>query len=246
MIRLLVSLLLVMAPIWSASAAPGLDAISVTTSPDGEETYTVTLQVLLLMTLLSLLPAALLMMTSFTRIIIVLALLRTAMGTAQTPTTQVLIGIALFLTFFIMAPIFEQVYDDAVSPYLAEELSAPDALQAASKPFRTFMMNQVRDSDLQLFSDLSGTDGFDSVDDVPLSLLMPAFVTSEIKTGFQIGFLIFIPFLVIDLVVASALMSMGMVFLSPIIISLPFKIMLFVLVDGWVLLVGTLASSFYV
>ncbi len=246
MIRLICLIALTLLPVFSSVAAPGLDAISVTTNPDGGETYTVTLQVLLLMTLLSLLPAALLMMTSFTRIIIVLALLRTAMGTAQTPTTQVLIGIALFLTFFIMAPIFEQVYDDAVSPYLAEEISAPEALQAASKPFRTFMMNQVRDSDLQLFSDLSGKDSFESVDDVPLSLLMPAFVTSEIKTGFQIGFLIFIPFLVIDLVVASALMSMGMVFLSPIIISLPFKIMLFVLVDGWVLLVGTLASSFYV
>ncbi|MBL4851023.1 MAG: flagellar type III secretion system pore protein FliP [Gammaproteobacteria bacterium] len=244
--RTLISILLIILPAVSVFAAPGLDAISVTTGEDGEQTYSVTLQVLLLMTLLSLLPAALLMMTSFTRIIIVLALLRTAMGTAQTPTTQVLIGIALFLTFFIMAPIFEQVYDEAVTPYLAEEMSVPDAIQAAGKPFRAFMMNQVRDSDLQLFSDLSGAEEFESTDDIPFSLLMPAFVTSEIKTGFQIGFLVFIPFLVIDLVVASALMSMGMVFLSPIIISLPFKIMLFVLVDGWVLLVGTLAASFYV
>ena len=244
--RTFISILLIILPAVSVFAAPGLDAISVTTGEDGEQTYSVTLQVLLLMTLLSLLPAALLMMTSFTRIIIVLALLRTAMGTAQTPTTQVLIGIALFLTFFIMAPIFEQVYDEAVTPYLAEEMSVPDAIQAAGKPFRAFMMNQVRDSDLQLFSDLSGAEEFESTDDIPFSLLMPAFVTSEIKTGFQIGFLVFIPFLVIDLVVASALMSMGMVFLSPIIISLPFKIMLFVLVDGWVLLVGTLAASFYV
>ena len=231
--RTLISILLIILPAVSVFAAPGLDAISVTTGEDGEQTYSVTLQVLLLMTLLSLLPAALLMMTSFTRIIIVLALLRTAMGTAQTPTTQVLIGIALFLTFFIMAPIFEQVYDEAVTPYLAEEMSVPDAIQAAGKPFRAFMMNQVRDSDLQLFSDLSGAEEFESTDDIPFSLLMPAFVTSEIKTGFQIGFLVFIPFLVIDLVVASALMSMGMVFLSPIIISLPFKIMLFVLVDGF-------------
>lgn len=243
--RFVIAIPLVFFPFVSAFAAPGLDAISVTTGANGEETYTVTLQVLLLMTMLSLLPALLLMMTSFTRIIIVLALLRTAMGTAQTPTTQVLIGIALFLTFFIMSPIFEQVYDEAVTPYLAEEMSVPDALQAASKPFRAFMINQVRDSDLQLFSELSGEKEYASVDDIPLSMLMPAFVTSEIKTGFQIGFLVFIPFLVIDLVVASALMSMGMVFLSPIIISLPFKIMLFVLVDGWVLLVGTLASSFY-
>ncbi|PCH61325.1 MAG: flagellar biosynthetic protein FliP [Gammaproteobacteria bacterium] len=239
-------ILLVFLPMMSALAVPGLDAISVTTAANGDETYSVTLQVLLLMTLLSLLPAALLMMTSFTRIIIVLALLRTAMGTAQTPTTQVLIGIALFLTFFIMAPVFEQVYDDAVIPYLAEEASVAETLEAASKPFRAFMISQVRDSDLQLFSELSGKEEFDSAEDVPMTLLMPAFITSEIKTGFQIGFLVFIPFLVIDLVVASALMSMGMVFLSPIIISLPFKIMLFVLVDGWVLLVGTLASSFYV
>ncbi len=244
--RFLSVILLLVFPVMSALAAPGLDAISVTTAANGEETYSVTLQVLVLMTLLSLLPAALLMMTSFTRIIIVLALLRTAMGTAQTPTTQVLIGVALFLTFFIMAPIFEQVYDEAVTPYLAEEMSVTQTLQAASKPFRAFMLNQVRDADLQLFSELSGSEEFESADDIPLSLLMPAFVTSEIKTGFQIGFLVFIPFLVIDLVVASALMSMGMVFLSPIIISLPFKIMLFVLVDGWVLLVGTLASSFYV
>jgi len=244
--RFLGLILLIFLPVVSVLAAPGLDAISVTTAANGDETYSVTLQVLLLMTLLSLLPAALLMMTSFTRIIIVLALLRTAMGTAQTPTTQVLIGIALFLTFFIMAPVFEQVYDDAVIPYLAEEASVAETLEAASKPFRAFMISQVRDSDLQLFSELSGKEEFDSAEDVPMTLLMPAFITSEIKTGFQIGFLVFIPFLVIDLVVASALMSMGMVFLSPIIISLPFKIMLFVLVDGWVLLVGTLASSFYV
>jgi len=244
--RFLGLILLIFLPVVSVLAAPGLDAISVTTAANGDETYSVTLQVLLLMTLLSLLPAALLMMTSFTRIIIVLALLRTAMGTAQTPTTQVLIGIALFLTFFIMAPVFEQVYDDAVIPYLAEEASVAETLEAASKPFRAFMISQVRDSDLQLFSELSGKEEFDSTEDVPMTLLMPAFITSEIKTGFQIGFLVFIPFLVIDLVVASALMSMGMVFLSPIIISLPFKIMLFVLVDGWVLLVGTLASSFYV
>jgi len=244
--RFLGLILLIFLPVVSVLAAPGLDAISVSAAANGDETYSVTLQVLLLMTLLSLLPAALLMMTSFTRIIIVLALLRTAMGTAQTPTTQVLIGIALFLTFFIMAPVFEQVYDDAVIPYLAEEASVAETLEAASKPFRAFMISQVRDSDLQLFSELSGKEEFDSTEDVPMTLLMPAFITSEIKTGFQIGFLVFIPFLVIDLVVASALMSMGMVFLSPIIISLPFKIMLFVLVDGWVLLVGTLASSFYV
>lgn len=242
-ILLLASLLV---PCAAALAAPGIDAISVTTDGQGGQTYSVTLQVLLLMTLLSLLPAGLMMMTSFTRIIIVLAILRQALGTAQTPTNQTLIGIALFLTLFVMAPVFEQVYNDAVKPYLNEEISTVQALESASRPFRSFMLNQTRDSDLQLFAELSGKEEFESIDSVPFSLIVPAFVTSELKTAFQIGFLIFIPFLIIDLVVASALMSMGMMMLSPIIISLPFKIMLFVLVDGWVLIVGTLASSFYV
>ena len=186
------------------------------------------------------------MMTSFTRIIIVLAILRQALGTQQTPTSQTLIGIALFLSFFIMAPVFDRVYQDAARPYLDEEIGIQDALQKASDPFRTFMLAQTRSSDLELFAGISGAQDITTPESVPFSLLVPAFVTSELKTAFQIGFLIFIPFLVIDLVVASALMSMGMMMLSPLIISLPFKIMLFVLVDGWALIIGTLASSFYV
>lgn len=229
-----------------ALAAPGLSALSVTTGADGSQTYTLSIQVLVLMTVLSLLPAALIMMTSFTRIIIVLAILRQALGTAQTPTNQILIGLALFLTFFIMSPVFDKAYVDAVQPYMNEELAPQEAVERASEPFRAFMMSQTRDSDLALFTRISGKDGLESQDAVPFSLLVPAFITSELKTAFQIGFLIFIPFLIIDLVVASVLMAMGMMMLSPLIISLPFKLMLFVLVDGWALVIGTLASSFYV
>jgi flagellar biosynthetic protein FliP len=227
-------------------AQPGMTALSVTTAPDGEQTYSLSIQILIFMTLLTLLPAGLMMMTSFTRIIIVLAILRQALGTQQTPTSQTLIGIALFLSFFIMAPVFDRVYQDAVRPYLDEEIGVQDALQKASDPFRKFMLAKTRSSDLELFAGISGKKDITTPESVPFSLLVPAFVTSELKTAFQIGFLIFIPFLVIDLVVASALMSMGMMMLSPLIISLPFKIMLFVLVDGWALIIGTLASSFYV
>jgi len=228
----------------NAFADPGLTALSVTTAANGEQTYSLSIQILLVMTLLTLLPAGLMMMTSFTRIIIVLAILRQALGTQQTPTNQTLVGLALFLTLFVMAPVFEQAYSDSVAPYLDGHLPAQQALQKASNPFRHFMLNQTRESDLQLFADISGHDEMATPDDVPFSLLVPAFITSELKTAFQIGFLIFIPFLVIDLVVASALMSMGMMMLSPLIISLPFKIMLFVLVDGWSLIIGTLAASF--
>jgi len=228
-----------------AWAEPGLKAITVSTDPDGSQTYKVSLQVMLLMTLLSVLPAGLLMMTSFTRIIIVLAILRQALGTMQTPNNQILIGLALFLTFFIMAPVFDDVYKNAVTPYLNEDIKAPEAFGKATDPFKQFMLAQTRESDLALFVNISQSEKFESVDDVPLSILVPAYVTSELKTAFQIGFLIFIPFLIIDLVVASVLMAMGMMMLSPMIISLPFKIMLFVLVDGWAMIIGTLASSFY-
>lgn len=230
-----------------ALAQTGMTALSVTTGAGGEQTYSLSIQVMLFMTLLTLLPAGLMMMTSFTRIIIVLSILRQALGTQQTPTSQTLIGIALFLSFFIMAPVFDRVYQDAAKPYLNEEISAEDALKKAKEPFQQFMLAQTRASDLELFAGISGVEGLEAApDQVPFSLLVPAFVTSELKTAFQIGFLIFIPFLIIDLVVASALMSMGMMMLSPLIISLPFKIMLFVLVDGWALIIGTLASSFYV
>lgn len=229
-----------------AHGAPGVEALTVTPDGQGGQTYTLTIQVLLFMTALSLLPAGLMLMTSFTRIVIVLSILRQALGTAQTPSNQILIGLALFLTFFIMSPVFSKMYDTAIAPYLAEQMPAEQALEAAQKPLREFMLRQTRDDDIALFARIAGRENIQSEAEVPFSLLMPAFATSELKTAFQIGFLLFIPFLVIDLVVASVLMSMGMMMLSPLIVSLPFKIMLFVLVDGWAMVMGTLASSFYV
>jgi len=227
-------------------AAPGVEALNVTPGEDGTQTYSLTIQVLLLMTALTLLPALLMLMTSFTRIVIVLSILRQALGTAQTPSNQILIGLALFLTFFIMSPVLNQVYETALTPYLNEQIGAQQAIDLAQAPVREFMLAQTRDDDLALFARISGQGTFEREQDVPFSLLMPAFATSELKTAFQIGFLLFIPFLIIDLVVASVLMSMGMMMLSPLIISLPFKIMLFVLVDGWAMVMGTLATSFYV
>ncbi len=231
----------------SMASAAGIDALTMTTNANGSETYTLSIQVLLLMTMMAFLPAALLMMTCFTRIVIVLALLRQAIGTMSTPTNQIIIGLGLFLTFFIMAPVFDRVYDEAAKPYMDGAMEGDVALKMAQVPFKRFMMDQVRDTDLSLFVDLSGvTIDEANLDSIPLTVLVPAYVTSELKTAFQIGFIIFIPFLIIDLVVASVLMAMGMMMLSPLIVSLPFKIMLFVLVDGWVLVIGTLASSFYV
>ncbi|MGB5651462.1 MAG: flagellar type III secretion system pore protein FliP [Sedimenticolaceae bacterium] len=229
-----------------ALAAPGIDALTMTPGEGGEQTYTLSIQVLLMMTALSMLPAALILMTSFTRIVIVLSILRQALGTAQTPSNQILIGLALFLTFFIMGPVLSEVYETALQPYLADEITVQAAIDKAQVPVREFMLAQTRDDDLALFARISGQESFEQEADVPFTLLMPAFATSELKTAFQIGFLLFIPFLVIDLVVASVLMSMGMMMLSPLIISLPFKIMLFVLIDGWALVLGTLATSFYV
>ncbi|MDH3389347.1 MAG: flagellar type III secretion system pore protein FliP [Gammaproteobacteria bacterium] len=222
----------------------GIPAISVDGGSGDGQTYTVTLEILALMTMLTLLPAILLMMTSFTRIIIVLSILRQALGTAQTPSNQIILGLALFLTLFVMSPVFDQVYQLAIQPYLEGSMSALDALRNATEPFKTFMLAQTRETDIRMFADIAGVTEIESPEKTPLTLLMPAFVTSELKTAFQIGFLIFIPFVVIDLVVASVLMSMGMMMLSPMIISLPFKLMLFVLVDGWSLIMGTLASSF--
>jgi flagellar biosynthetic protein FliP len=185
-------------------------------------------------------------MTSFLRIVIVLSLLRQAMGTMQSPNNQIIIGLAMFMTFFIMAPTFNQAYQDALEPLMAEEIGMEVALQKAAVPFRAFMMRQVREDDLAFFGEMAGVESYEDEASVPFSVLLPSYVTSELKTAFQIGFLIFIPFLIIDIVVASLLMSMGMMMLSPMIISLPFKIMLFVLVDGWTLVLGTLASSFLV
>jgi flagellar biosynthetic protein FliP len=227
-------------------AQAGLPAIIVNAAEGGGETWSLSLQALVLMTTLTLLPAMLLLMTSFTRITIVLGILRTAMGTAQTPSNQVLIGLALFLTLFIMRPVLTEVHETAVKPFMAETMDAETAIQVAAEPFRQFMLMQTRDNDLQLFLDISNAPAPQDTDDVSYWVLLPAFVTSELKTAFQIGFMLFIPFLIIDLVVASVLMSMGMMMLSPLIISLPFKLMLFVLVDGWNLVLGTLAGSFFV
>ena len=246
-IRKILFLLCVMLfPVADAWSAQGLTAFTVTPAANGGETYTVTLQILALMTVLSLLPAALIMTTSFTRIIIVLSILRQALGTAQTPSNQILLGLSLFLTFFIMAPVFSNAYEAGLKPYLNEEMTSEVAMEKVSDPFYHFMLQQTRETDLALFADIAGLGKLDPAKKVPFSLLLPSFVTSELKTAFQIGFLIFIPFLVIDLVVASVLMSMGMMMLSPMIISLPFKLMLFVLIDGWSLVMGTMASSFYI
>jgi flagellar biosynthesis protein FliP len=222
----------------------GIPAMSVTTDADGTQQYTVTIQILAIMTALTLLPAMAMMMTSFTRIIVVFAILRQALGLQQTPSNQIILGLALFLSIFIMTPVFQQLNANALQPYINEEITVQEALSQAEIPFREFMSAQTRESDLQLFLELSDTGPVANIDEVPMTVLIPAFVTSELKTAFQIGFLLFIPFLVIDLVVASVLMAMGMMMLSPIIISLPFKIMLFVLVDGWAMVIGTLAMSF--
>ncbi len=241
-------LLTLLLPSGPAFASPGLAAVTMAPASDGGQTWTVSIQVLAMMTALSLLPAALISMTSFTRIIIVLAILRQALGTAQTPSNQILIGLSLFLTLFVMSPVLGKIYNEGVQPYLDEQITTQQALQKSAAPLRGFMLDQTRESDLGMFADIAHyeDDALVSRESVPFSLLVPAYVTSELKTAFQIGFLVLIPFLIIDLVVASVLMSMGMMMLSPMIISLPFKIMLFVLVDGWALIVGTLASSFYI
>lgn len=243
MFRILFMLLVLLSPAVLADNS-GLSALQITTNPDGSQEYSVTLQVLAMMTALSFLPAALIMMTSFTRIIIVLAILRQAMGLMSSPSNQVLVGITLFLTFFIMAPTFKQVNDTAIQPYLKEDITSVQALDAAIKPMKAFMLHQTRVKDLETFAEIAGHPKVANHQDYPITIVIPAFVTSELKTAFQIGFMIFIPFLIIDLVVASVLMAMGMMMLSPMIISLPFKLMMFVLVDGWLLVMGTLANSY--
>ena len=227
-----------------ASADAGIPALSIIDDDAGGQTWSVSIQILLLMTALTFIPSLVLAATSFTRIVIVLAILRQAIGMPQTPPNQVLIGLALFLSFFIMAPVINEVYVDAVEPYVAGEIEMDDAALAAEAPIRDFMLSQVREPDLEMFAGLAGDEAYGAPEQVPMTVLLPSFLTSELKTAFQIGFLTFIPFLIIDLVVSSVLMSMGMMMLSPMLISLPFKIMLFVLVDGWGLLIGTLAASF--
>lgn len=225
-----------------AQALPGVTA---TPGPGGTQTWSLSLQTLALLTSLSFLPALLLSMTSFTRILIVLGLLRTAIGTQSSPPNQILVGLSLFLTFFVMSPVFDKVYTEAYQPFSANKISADKALERGVEPFKTFMLKQTRETDLALFARLAKAPEMQGPEDVPLRILLPSFVISELKTAFQIGFTIFIPFLIIDLVVASVLMSMGMMMVPPASIALPFKLMLFVLADGWQLLIGALASSFY-
>jgi flagellar biosynthetic protein FliP len=241
----LLAALAVLLPPAAATAQSALPAIAIKTAADGAQTYSLTFQVLILMTVLTLLPAILLAMTAFTRIIIVLSILRQALGMATTPSNQILTGLALFMTFFVMSTTVQQSYNGGIKPYLDGQVAGEVAIDRTLRPLRRFMLAQTRENDLQLFAKMSGKSQFAGPDDVPLSVLIPTFMTSELKTAFQIGFMVFIPFLVIDLVVASVLMSMGMMMLSPVLVSLPFKIMLFVVVDGWTLLMGTLAASFH-
>ena len=242
----LLALALLLLPLIGHAAEPGgLGIISSQPAAGGGQNYTLTIQTLILLTSLSFLPAALLMMTSFTRIIIVLSLLRQALGTQSSPPNQVLVGLALFLTFFVMSPVFDRIYTEAYQPLDEDRISMQEAMQRGAVPLKEFMLKQTRESDLALFFKMSRTDAVEKPEDVPLRVLVPAYMTSELKTAFQIGFAIFIPFLIIDMVVASILMSMGMMMVSPAIVALPFKLMLFVLVDGWQLLLGSLAQSFY-
>src|SRR5690606_10203612 len=255
MLRLLLALMLVLAAPFAAGQDAGglitqgnnplsIPAITLRTDAEGQQEYSVSLQILLIMTALSFIPAFVMLMTCFTRIIIVFSILRQALGLQQTPSNQILVGLTIFLTLFIMAPVFERINNEAVQPYLNEQLSAQEAISRAEVPLKNFMLAQTRESDLALFVRMSRRTDIQSPEATPLTILVPAFVTSELETAFQIGFMIFIPFLIIDMVVASVRMAMGMMMLSPLIISLPFKIMLFVLVDGWGLIIGTLASSF--
>ncbi len=218
--------------------------VMLTRSADGES-WSLPVQTLVLLTSLTFLPAILLMMTGFTRVIIVLGLLRNALGTPSTPPNQVLLGLALFLTFYVMSPVFNQIYKDAWQPLSEDKISMETALERGVQPLRRFMLEQTRETDLALYTRMAKEENFQSKEEVPLRILLPAFVTSELKTGFQIGFTVFIPFLIIDLVVASVLMALGMMMVPPATISLPFKLMLFVLVDGWQLLMGSLAQSFF-
>ncbi len=229
----------------STAASAQQETLALAVNGAEGQSWSLSIQLLVLMTLLTLLPAAILSTSAFVRIVIVLSILRQALGTAQTPPNQVLLGVSLFLTFFVMAPVIGDIHQNAAKPYIDGEMSAEVALQKGIEPLRHFMLNQTRDSDLALFAQIAGRDDIESAAQAPMSLVIPSFMVSELKTAFQIGFLVFIPFLIIDLVVSSVLMSMGMMMLSPMLISLPFKIMLFVMVDGWALVLGTLASSFY-
>ena len=242
------ALLLVLPLVLGACSGSGAPSVGVTindgSTESGGGTFALSLQLLIALTILSIVPSILLMATSFTRIVVVLSLIRTAIGIPQLPPNQVLLGLSLFLTLFVMGPVVAQVNEQAIQPYMAGELGSEEALEAGVAPMRAFMLSQTREADLQLFLDLSHRERPATVEEIPTEVILPAFVTSELKTAFTMGFLLFVPFLVIDLVVASALMSMGMVMVSPVQIALPFKLLLFVLVDGWVLVVSSLVRSF--
>tara|TARA_B110000114_G_scaffold155107_1_gene168268 strand:+ start:1226 stop:1990 length:765 start_codon:yes stop_codon:yes gene_type:complete len=224
----------------------GLPALSSTVGENGEATYSLSLQILVLMTVLTVVPSIVLGMTAFTRVIIVLSILRQALGTQQTPPNQVLIAIALFITFYVMSPIFEIIYETALNPYLEGTTSAQMALSIATDLMKEFMVANTRTDTMNMFAEMAGVGPFENTQAIPLSIVLPSFITSELKTAFEIGFLIFLPFLVIDFVIASILMSLGMMMLSPMLISLPFKLLLFVLVDGWAMMIGSLSSTFVV
>lgn len=226
------------------AAAQGLPALTLTENADGGTTYSLSFQILMLMTALTVLPSIVLGMTAFTRIIIVLSILRQALGTQQTPPNQVLVALALFLTFFVMQPTMTQFYEQALGPYLDGQMPADQAIETGTRIIKAFLIENTRQNDLMMFQQLAGDGPYANQDEVPLSVLLPAFITSELKTAFQIGFLIFLPFLVIDMVVASILMALGMMMLSPMLVSLPIKLLLFVLVDGWALTVGSLAATY--
>ena len=224
----------------------GLPALSSTVGENGEATYSLSLQILVLMTVLTVVPSIVLGMTAFTRVIIVLSILRQALGTQQTPPNQVLVAIALFITFYVMSPIFEIIYETALNPYLEGTKSAQMALSIATDLMKEFMVANTRTDTMNMFAEMAGVGPFENTQAIPLSIVLPSFITSELKTAFEIGFLIFLPFLVIDFVIASILMSLGMMMLSPMLISLPFKLLLFVLVDGWAMMIGSLSSTFVV
>ncbi len=240
-----IGLLGLLMPVEYALSQTVIPAITSQPLNNGSQQWSLNLQTLIFLSSLTFLPALLLMMTSFTRIVIVLGLLRTALGTPSAPPNQVILGLALFMTFFIMSPVLDKVHKEAWQPFSQDKISFEQFVDKGSRPFREFMLAQTRQPDLALFSQLAKVGTLESVEQVPMTVLIPAFVTSELKTAFQIGFTIFIPFLIIDLVVASVLMALGMMMVPPATISLPFKLMLFVLVDGWQLLLGSLAQSFY-
>ncbi|PKO36002.1 MAG: flagellar biosynthetic protein FliP [Betaproteobacteria bacterium HGW-Betaproteobacteria-6] len=242
--RVILGLGLLLPPIMALAQVGGLPSVTSTPSGGGGTTYSLTIQTLLFLTALTFLPAAVLMMTSFTRIIIVLSLLRHAMGTQTSPPNQILVGLALFLTFFVMSPTLDKVYTDAYLPLSENKINIVQAGERAAVPMRSFMLRQTREADIAMLANVAKAGKFEKPEDIPLRVLIPAFVISELKTAFQIGFIIFIPFLIIDMVVASLLMSMGMMMMSPVMVALPFKLMLFVLVDGWHLVIGSLVKSF--